>query len=132
MSHKDGADVEVVIKDQTQNCRNTHTTLIEKLPRFWTDKQHHPIRKENQNMKFLSLFWVLASLLPLVACHNVLLHPRGKTCFFETMKVNDVLAVTFQVGNRDPSHQDQLTADFNVSLLTVFCLQYIFIEVWLK
>lgn len=62
-------------------------------------------------MKLLSGLTVC--LLALVAhAHNTLLLPYSKSCFFEEMKKGDQLAISFQVGNRDPSSADQLEADF--------------------
>lgn len=62
-------------------------------------------------MKFLGalgIFWFLS----LIACHNVLLPPYGKQCFFENLKKHDELAISFQVGSRDPQNSEQLTASF--------------------
>lgn len=47
-----------------------------------------------------------------VSAHNVLLPPHGKQCFFENLKANDELAVSFQVGDRNPGSTDQLSCDF--------------------
>lgn len=44
--------------------------------------------------------------------HIALLPPRGKECFFETLKSQDELAVTFQVGDRDRDATEQLHCDF--------------------
>ncbi|KAF5131870.1 hypothetical protein DV495_001877 [Geotrichum candidum] len=63
-----------------------------------------------------SLFTLFAALVVLfsgiVHAHNQLLAPWGTSCFFEDVKKGDQLAVTFQVGNRDPSATDQLAVDF--------------------
>jgi p24 family protein beta-1 len=59
---------------------------------------------------------LIVSLLTLaVHAHNALLLPYAKSCFFEEMKKGDQLAVSFQVGNRDPNSADQLEADFWIS-----------------
>lgn len=50
-----------------------------------------------------------------VSAHNQLLAPWGRSCFFEDVKKGDQLAVTFQVGNRDPHSSDQLEVNFWVS-----------------
>ncbi|ABN68069.2 protein carrier activity [Scheffersomyces stipitis CBS 6054] len=50
----------------------------------------------------------------LIAAHNILLSPYGKSCFFETLKKNDELAVSFQVGSRNPHNAEQYVADFYV------------------
>lgn len=44
--------------------------------------------------------------------HTALLPPRGKECFYETLKSQDELAVTFQVGDRDRDATEQLHCDF--------------------
>ncbi|ODV93719.1 hypothetical protein PACTADRAFT_51480 [Pachysolen tannophilus NRRL Y-2460] len=44
--------------------------------------------------------------------HNVLLPANGKMCFFEKLKKNDELAVTFQIGDRNSASAEQLVADF--------------------
>lgn len=62
--------------------------------------------------RLLSLI-VLATTF--VAAHNVILPPYGKQCFFETLNVNDELAVSFQVGSRDPQNSEQYTVDFTIT-----------------
>ncbi|ODQ65413.1 hypothetical protein NADFUDRAFT_83394 [Nadsonia fulvescens var. elongata DSM 6958] len=62
----------------------------------------------------VSAFLVLFCLISTIQAHNVLLSPYGKSCFFEDMKKGDTLAVSFQVGNRDPSSASQLEADFQI------------------
>lgn len=70
-------------------------------------------RLHDTNIMFKSLFiTALVSLITFASAHNTLLNPWGKSCFFEDMKKGDELAVSFQVGNRDPSSADQLEADF--------------------
>lgn len=61
-------------------------------------------------MNFLHLLVFLTALL----AHNVLLTPYGKQCFFENLKAGDELAISFQVGSRNPSNTDQYTADFSI------------------
>ncbi|KAG7693156.1 hypothetical protein KL930_004759 [Ogataea haglerorum] len=58
--------------------------------------------------------FLLISLLLLVPtfAHVALLPPRGKQCFFEVLKAQDELAVTFQIGDRAKDSTEQLTADF--------------------
>ena len=51
-------------------------------------------------------------LCGLATAHNQLLYPYGRACFFEDMKPGDQLAVSFQVGNRDPNSADQMEVDF--------------------
>lgn len=59
-------------------------------------------------MKVIGLFLFLAAAF----AHNVLLTPYGKQCFFETLKTNDELAISFQVGSRNPGNAEQYTIDF--------------------
>ncbi|EGV63802.1 p24 complex component [Yamadazyma tenuis] len=61
-------------------------------------------------MKLFAFLW----LIGLALCHNVLLPPYGKQCFFETLKKNDELAISFQVGSRDPQNGEQLKASFYI------------------
>lgn len=61
-------------------------------------------------MKLLALFLLFSSVL----CHNVLLPPYGKQCFFETLRKNDELSISFQVGSRDPQNSEQLKASFYI------------------
>lgn len=44
--------------------------------------------------------------------HIALLPPRGKECFYETLKTQDELSVSFQVGDRDRDATEQLHCDF--------------------
>lgn len=60
---------------------------------------------------------LLAALLLLVAiaqAHTVLLAPYGKQCFFEDLKRNDELSISYQVGSRDPNNAEQYTIDFYI------------------
>ncbi|QPG74787.1 hypothetical protein FOA43_002121 [Brettanomyces nanus] len=61
-----------------------------------------------------SLITVLSVLVlsQFTEAHIALLPPRGKECFYEDLKAQDELAVTFQVGDRDRSATEQLTTDF--------------------
>lgn len=61
-------------------------------------------------MNVLGLFVLLAVLF----AHNVLLTPYGKQCFFENLKSNDELAISFQVGSRNPLQSEQYTVDFSI------------------
>lgn len=58
---------------------------------------------------------LICLFISLVQAHNVLLPPYGKHCFFENLKQNDQLAVSFQVGSRDPGNAEQFSVDFSVS-----------------
>lgn len=60
-------------------------------------------------MRFLGLLLFLVSA---VMAHNVALPPYGKQCFFENLKRNDELAVSFQVGSRDSHNAEQFVIDF--------------------
>ncbi|KAI5962691.1 EMP24 [Candida pseudojiufengensis] len=60
---------------------------------------------------FLSLFIFFTTILS----HNVLLQPYGKQCFFETLKKNDELAISFQVGSRDPHNSEQYDIEFYIT-----------------
>lgn len=60
----------------------------------------------------IGFIYSLLSLALLAEAHIALLPPRGKECFYETLKRNDELVVSFQVGDRDKSATEQLTADF--------------------
>ncbi|RLV89043.1 Endosomal protein P24B [Spathaspora sp. JA1] len=57
-------------------------------------------------------FQFILFLISIVSAHNVLLAPYGKQCFFEDLKKNDELAISFQVGSRDPKNSEQYTVDF--------------------
>ncbi|GMM33062.1 Emp24 protein [Saccharomycopsis crataegensis] len=63
-------------------------------------------------MLMLNRFFSVVLLLVVASAHNVLLAPYNKQCFFETLKANDELAVSFQVGDRNPQGTEQLTCDF--------------------
>lgn len=54
----------------------------------------------------------LSLFISSTSAHNQLLSPWGVSCFFEDVKKGDQLAVTFQVGNRDPGSSEQPTCDF--------------------
>lgn len=58
------------------------------------------------------LLWL--ATLAVVSAHTVLMPPHGKQCFFENLKKNDELAISFQVGSRDPRNAEQLTIDFYI------------------
>lgn len=60
----------------------------------------------------LALFF---AFLATVLAHNVLLPPHGKHCFFEEVRSGDELAVSFQVGSRDPKNLEQFMIDFYVT-----------------
>lgn len=62
-------------------------------------------------MKFAAL-WLL--FVAVVSAHTVLLPPHGKQCFYENLKKNDELAISFQVGSRDPNNAEQFTIDFHI------------------
>ncbi|KAF6015632.1 hypothetical protein HII12_000792 [Brettanomyces bruxellensis] len=68
-------------------------------------------------MNFKGLLSLLSLLLfsQLIEAHIALLPPRGKECFYENLKAQDELVVTFQVGDRDAEATEQLTADFWVT-----------------
>lgn len=57
--------------------------------------------------------WLL--LVAFVSAHTVLLPPHGKQCFFENLKRNDELSISFQVGSRDPLNAEQHTIDFYIT-----------------
>ncbi|KAF5212255.1 putative endosomal protein [Clavispora lusitaniae] len=63
-------------------------------------------------MKLLSI-WLL--LVAIASAHTVLLPPNGKQCFFENLKRNDELSISFQVGSRDPQNAEQYTIDFYIT-----------------
>lgn len=65
-------------------------------------------------MQFRSLLALFVALVSLAAAHNVILPANGKRCFFEQLKKNDELAVSFQFGNRDTHSSEQLTGDFTI------------------
>ncbi|GEQ67436.1 hypothetical protein JCM33374_g1101 [Metschnikowia sp. JCM 33374] len=62
----------------------------------------------------MNLVSVWLFLVALVSAHTALLPPFGKQCFFENLKKNDVLSISFQVGSRDPGNSDQYSIDFFV------------------
>lgn len=55
----------------------------------------------------LTLFFISQAF-----AHIALLPPRGKECFFENLKSQDELSVSFQVGDRDKDATEQLHCDF--------------------
>lgn len=61
-------------------------------------------------MKLIAFFY----LISVIVCHNVLLPPYGKQCFFEKLKKNDELAISYQVGSRDPNNAEQLKTSFYI------------------
>lgn len=64
-------------------------------------------------MKFgISTLLFSLVLITQAFAHIALLPPRGKECFYETLKSQDELAVTFQVGDRDRDATEQLHCDF--------------------
>ncbi|VEU22404.1 DEKNAAC103485 [Brettanomyces naardenensis] len=65
-------------------------------------------------MNFRALLSLLSVLLftQVIEAHIALLPPRGKECFYENLRAQDELVVSFQVGDRDKSATEQLTADF--------------------
>lgn len=60
------------------------------------------------------IFITLAFFLGLIKAHNVALPPYGKQCFFEKLKRNDELAVSFQVGSRNANNAEQYVVDFYI------------------
>lgn len=56
--------------------------------------------------------FVVLLLAQFCSGHVALLPPRGKECFYENLKSNDELSVTFQVGDRDRDSTEQLHCDF--------------------
>lgn len=74
------------------------------------------IKLSCKTMKF-AVVSLICLFLSLVQAHNVLLPPYGKHCFFENLKQNDQLAVSFQVGSRDPGNAEQFNVDFVVSIV---------------
>lgn len=73
-------------------------------------------------LKFTQLLVTLSFLVSLASAHNQLLSPWSKSCFHEDVKKGDQLAVTFQVGDRDPNSSEQPTADFWVCRLSFLFL----------
>lgn len=59
--------------------------------------------------------FVVLLLANVCSGHIALLPPRGKECFYENLKANDELSVTFQVGDRDVGSTEQLHCDFWIS-----------------
>lgn len=63
--------------------------------------------------KMKTFSWaILALFIHLVAAHNELIPALRKSCFYEDMNKGDELAVSFQVGNRDPNSVEQYDIDF--------------------
>lgn len=58
---------------------------------------------------------VTAFLFALARAHNELLPARGKSCFFEDLRANDVFGVTFQAGTRDSGSSDQPEINFYIN-----------------
>ncbi|CAX40271.1 endosomal protein precursor, putative [Candida dubliniensis CD36] len=61
---------------------------------------------------FVSLFLFFISS---ISAHNVLIAPYGKQCFYESLNKNDELAISFQVGSRNPYNSEQYTIDFYIN-----------------
>ncbi|ANZ75146.1 BA75_02525T0 [Komagataella pastoris] len=59
--------------------------------------------------------FVILSLFCYSLAHTVLLPPHGIECFFEDLRRNDELSISFQVGDRNPQSTEQLTADFLIT-----------------
>lgn len=62
--------------------------------------------------------YILTVFTALIQAHTVLLAPYGKQCFFENLKKNDELAISYQVGSRNPDNSEQYKADFHVSIMS--------------
>lgn len=62
----------------------------------------------------MKLILAFLYVVTLINCHNVLLPPYGKQCFFENLKKNDELAISYQVGSRDPQNSEQLKTSFYI------------------
>lgn len=62
----------------------------------------------------MKLFASILFFVAFVQAHTVLLAPYGKQCFFEDLKRNDELAISYQVGSRDPNNAEQYTIDFYI------------------
>lgn len=70
-------------------------------------------------MKLVSVsVYILTVFTALILAHTVLLAPYGKQCFFENLKKNDELAISYQVGSRNPDNSEQYKADFHVSIMS--------------
>lgn len=50
----------------------------------------------------------------------MLLPPYGKECFFENLRKNDELSVSFQVGSRNPLNTEQYIIDFFVCKISCY------------
>lgn len=72
-------------------------------------------------LALLLVSWV-ACLVSMIEAHTVLIPPYGKECFFENLRKNDELSVSFQVGSRDPLNAEQYVIDFVVCKFDRFCL----------
>lgn len=84
------------------------------LPSFMHAIRTDFLSATHQNTRVMISILILC-ILGVASGHNVLLPSHGKICFFEQLRANDELSVSFQVGNRDAHSSDQLTADFWVS-----------------
>lgn len=62
----------------------------------------------------MNLLAVWVFLVAAVSAHTALLPPHGKQCFFEVLKKNDVLSISYQVGSRDPNNSEQYVVDFYI------------------
>lgn len=78
-------------------------------------KKHRPQAPFTADPAMKLLLTIVCLFVALAQAHNVLLPPHGKHCFFENLKKNDELAVSFQVGSRDPHNAEQFKIDFYVS-----------------
>lgn len=61
----------------------------------------------------LAHFWItLAALMGLCLGHSIQLGPYSRECFYEELHKEDMVSVTFQVGDREFGGAGNLDIDF--------------------
>jgi len=58
------------------------------------------------------LIFAIAALLTVCIAHNIQLKAHSRECFHETLHVDDLMTVTFQVGDREFGGSGNLDIDF--------------------
>lgn len=59
-----------------------------------------------------SIYFLLTSLVGSAIAHNINLGAHSRECFFENLRKDDKMAVTFQVGDRENAGSGNIEVDF--------------------
>jgi p24 family protein beta-1 len=70
------------------------------------------------NMRFLTAAKALLVAAVTASAHNIVLPAHGVECFYENLHKDDVMTVTFQVGDREFGSAGNLEIDFWVCTRT--------------